>query len=85
MKIVRTGSFKKDYKKLPHHVQKAFDKKIRLFMENIQHPSLRVKKLGGYENKWEVSITMFYRFTFEIHKGYYLLRRIGPHDTLKKP
>jgi len=36
MKIVRTGSFKKDYK-------------------------------------------------IEIHKGYYLLRRIGPHDTLKKP
>jgi len=85
MKIVRTGSFKKDYKKLPHHVRKVFDKKIRLFMENIQHPSLRVKKLGGYENKWEASITMFYRFTFEIHKGYYLLRRIGPHDTLKKP
>jgi len=44
MKIVRTDSFKKDYKKLPHHIQKAFEKKIRLFIENIQHPALRVKK-----------------------------------------
>jgi len=85
MKIVRTDSFKKDYKKLPQHVQKAFEKKIRLFIENIQHPSLRVKKLGAHENRWEASITMFYRFTFEIHEGYYLLRRIGPHDILKKP
>jgi mRNA-degrading endonuclease RelE of RelBE toxin-antitoxin system len=85
MKIVRTDSFKRDFKKLPHHVKKAFDKKIKLFMENIQHPSLRVKKLEGYENRWEASITMFYRFTFEVYEGYYLLRRIGPHDILKKP
>ncbi|MDI6890141.1 MAG: hypothetical protein QMC83_04270 [Thermodesulfovibrionales bacterium] len=85
MKIVRTNSFKKDYKNLPTHIQKAFEKKIRLFMENIHHPSLRIKKLEGHENRWEASITIFYRFTFEIHKGYYLLRRIGPHDVLKKP
>jgi len=85
MKIVRTDSFKMDYKKLPYHIQKAFEKKIRLFMEDIHHPSLRVKKLEGHENRWEASITMFYRFTFEIREGYYLLRRIGPHDILKKP
>jgi len=41
-----------DYKKLPYHIQKAFEKKIRLFMEDIHHPSLRVRnlrvtKIGG--------------------------------------
>ncbi len=85
MKIVRTESFRKDYKQLPHSVQKVFEKKIRLFMENLHHPSLRVKKLQGHKNRWEASITMFYRFTFEIHEGYYLFRRIGPHDILKNP
>ncbi|MBI5747817.1 MAG: hypothetical protein HZA00_01740 [Nitrospinae bacterium] len=85
MKIARTDSFKKDFKNLPYHIQKIFEKKIKLFLENISHPSLRVKKLQGYENRWEASITMFYRFTFEIHKDYYLLRRIGPHDILRTP
>lgn len=85
MKIVRTESFKKDFKNLPLHIQKTFEKKIKLFLENISHPSLRVKKLQGFENRWEASITMFYRFTFETHKDYYLLRRIGPHDILRTP
>lgn len=86
MRIVRTDSFKKDYQQLPLQVQQMFDRKIRLFMENRNHPSLRVKKMQGYENRWEASINMFYRFTFEIHNDCYLFRRIGPHDdVLRNP
>ena len=86
MRIVRTDSFKKDYQQLSLQVQQMFDRKIGLFMENRNHPSLRVKKMQGYENRWEASINMFYRFTFEIHNDYYLFRRIGPHDeVLKNP
>jgi mRNA interferase RelE/StbE len=82
MNILRTDAFKKDFQKLPKSVQKKFVKKIQLFMENINHPSLRVKKMKGHKNRWEGSIDMFYRFTFEIHSEYYLLRRIGPHDDV---
>jgi mRNA-degrading endonuclease RelE of RelBE toxin-antitoxin system len=82
MKIVRTDSFKKDYQKLPTGVQKLFDKKIPIFMENIHHPSLKVKKMRGHKNRWEARINIYYRFTFEINKDFYLLRRIGPHDTV---
>ncbi len=86
MKIVRTDSFKSDFKELPLYVQEAFERKIALFMENIRHPSLRVKKMRGRTNRWEASIDMFYRFTFEIHEHYYLFRRIGPHDrVLRNP
>jgi len=53
-------------------------------MENIRHPSLRVKKMEGHKNRWEASIDMFYRFTFEIHDDFYMLRRIGPHDNVLK-
>lgn len=59
MRIVRTDSFKKDYKHLPSHVQRIFDRKMRLFMENIHHPSLRTKKMQGHTDRWEASITMF--------------------------
>jgi mRNA interferase RelE/StbE len=85
MKILRTDSFKKDYQELPTDIQRLFDKKIRIFMENIRHPSLRVKKMKGHKNRWEASINMFYRFTFEVHDDHCLFRRIGPHDVLKKP
>jgi len=86
MKIVITESFKKDFKRLPKHVQKAFENKIRLFIEDSHHPSLRIKKMQGHSNRWEASITMFYRFTFKIHADHYIFRRIGPHDdVLKNP
>jgi len=86
MRIVRADSFKKDYQQLPAHVQDIFEKKLRIFMQDMKHPSLRVKKMQGHENRWEGSISMFYRFTFEIHKDYCLFRRIGPHDAvLNKP
>jgi len=86
MKILRTDAFKEDYQNLPGIVQRKFDEKIKLFVTNRNHPSLRVKKMKGHKNRWEASIDMFYRFTFEIHRDYYLLRRIGPHDyVLKRP
>jgi mRNA-degrading endonuclease YafQ of YafQ-DinJ toxin-antitoxin module len=86
VRILRTNYFKKDFTQLPVEVQELFNKKLRIFMKNIRHPSLRVKKMKGYINRWEASINMFYRFTFEIHEDYYLFRRIGPHDdVLKNP
>ena len=85
MNIHFAESFKKDFRHLPLGVQKLFDEKLTLFARNSRHPSLRVKKIQGYENRWEGSINLSYRFTFEIHDDHYLLRRIGPHDILKTP
>ena len=59
MKIIRTQVFKKDFKQLPKPVQEKFGRKFGLFMENIRHPSLRVKKMEGYKNRWEASIDIF--------------------------
>ncbi len=86
MRIARTKLFKKDYKELPKTVQGKFKKKIVLFIGDIKHPSLRVKKMKGNTGVWEASVDMFYRFTFEIHPDHYILRRIGPHDrVLRNP
>jgi mRNA interferase RelE/StbE len=85
MNIHLAESFNKDYQQLPAGVQQVFDRKLSILVQNIRHPSLRIKKMKGFENRWEGSINMFYRFTFEIHDDYILLRRIGPHDVLKNP
>ncbi len=76
--------FKKEYADLHREVQEAFDKKFRLFLNNIHHPSLRVKKIKGTENRWEGSVTMNYRFTYQISEDTVLFRRIGTHDLLNR-
>ena len=76
--------FKKRYKSLPKEIQNAFDKKLNLFLNNRFHPSLRVKPVQGTKNRWEGSVTMNYRFTFEFSENTVLFRNIGTHDILKR-
>jgi len=45
MQLIYTAHFKKDYKRLAVAIQKKTDEKIKILVENLSHPSLRVKKL----------------------------------------
>jgi len=76
--------FKKEYKALPKEIQKTFDEKLSLLVSNVSHPSLRVKRIQGTKDRWEGSITMYYRFTFEFCGNIVLLRTIGTHDILTR-
>ena len=88
MKIIRTHSFKQDYKRLSSNLQHRLDKKLEVFVKNPSHPSLRVRKMEGKWGRleiWEASVTSGYRFTFKIDNDIYYLRRVGPHDILRTP
>lgn len=85
MKYKITAPFEKDYAKLPVEIKTKFKKQLTLLLTDPAHPSLRLKKMKGHKNRWEVSITFAYRFTFELMEDCYILRRIGPHDILRKP
>ena len=76
--------FKKEYNNLPKEIQKAFDEKLSLFLKQMSHPSLRVKRIQGTKNRWEGSVTMRYRFTSKFIKERVLFRAIGTHDILKR-
>jgi len=76
--------FKKQYKTLPKEIQNAFDKKLMLFLNDMSHPSLRVKRIQGTKNRWEGSVTMSYRFTFEFFENTVFFRTIGTHDILNR-
>ena len=76
--------FKKEYNNLPKEIQKAFDEKLSLLLKQTSHPSLRVKQIQGTKNRWEGSITMKYRFTFEFLENGLIFRAIGTQDILKK-
>ena len=74
--------FKKQYRSLPKEIRDAFNEKLSLFLSDMLHPSLRVKKIQGVQNRWEGSITMKYRFTFHFEEETVVFRTIGTHDIL---
>jgi mRNA interferase RelE/StbE len=84
-KIQTTRPFDEDYNALPESIKDRADKQFVLLLENPYHPSLRIKKIKGHPNIWEGRVTKNYRFTFQISREIYILRRIGSHDILKTP
>jgi mRNA-degrading endonuclease RelE of RelBE toxin-antitoxin system len=79
-----TKRFKKEYNNLPKEIQKAFDQKLQLFLQDSSHPSLRVKRIQGTTDRWEGSVTMKYRFTFQFSDNAVIFRAIGSHDIILK-
>lgn len=75
--------FKKEYNSLPKEIQKAFDQKLKVFLKDMTYPSLRVKRIQGTRDRWEGSVTMKYRFTFQLSDKV-IFRAIGTHDILSK-
>lgn len=72
---------------MPKPIQEKADQKLALLVSNPEHPSLRLRKMEGYKrpNVWELSVTMKYRVTFEIHPDHYRLLKVGTHDILRHP
>jgi mRNA-degrading endonuclease YafQ of YafQ-DinJ toxin-antitoxin module len=78
-----SNRFRKDYRALSKEIRELFEIKLPLFLSNPSHTSLRVKRLIGTADRWEGSVTMNYRFTFQFAEGKVLFRRIGAHDILR--
>ena len=76
--------FKKEYNHLPNEIQKTFNQKLQLLLQDMSHPSLRVKRIQGTKNRWEGSVTMKYRLTFEFLENELIFRVIGTHDILTR-
>ncbi len=83
VKIRRTNSFLKDYRKLPKDVCDRVDKQLSFLLQNPRHRSLRLKRLKGTD-RFEIRITSGYRLTFRYDEEVLELRRVGSHDLLKK-
>lgn len=82
-----TQQFEKSFARLPDSMATLFEKKLPLFLKDIFHPSFRTKKIEGFRNPsiWEASLTMNYRFTFEMYKdGKIIFRNIGTHAILER-
>src|SRR5262245_54642055 len=72
MKRQLTPAALKRYVEAPLAVQKAFDKQVKLLVENLRHPSLRDKKYDEKTNIWEARINRDWRFYFVIAADTYV-------------
>jgi hypothetical protein len=82
-----TRQFEESLAAQPDEIIDLFEKKLGLFLTNIFHPSFRTKKIRGLKKPiiWEASLTMNYRFTFQIGEdGTITFRNIGKHTILNK-
>lgn len=53
-----TDRFKSAYKKLEKVEREAFERKLRIFVDNPMHQSLRVKKIQGSNGLFDFSVNM---------------------------
>jgi hypothetical protein len=61
MKSRTTESFRKAFSELPEHVQRQAANAYRLFKQNPDHPSLRLKRVHSVEPIYSVRISIHYR------------------------
>ena len=65
--------------RLPAQSGKAFDKQVKLLVENFRHPSLRAKKYDAPRSVWQARVNRDWRFYFVIRGDTYLILNIIPH------
>lgn len=82
-KLKYTKAFEKGLKKLSVPEQRAVAQKLKLLAENPFYPSLRTKKVQGFENVFEMSVNMDIRILWRYDNGVIiLLIGIGHHKDI---
>lgn len=71
--------FIRSYTDAPPAIQRAFDRKLELLLQNLRHPSLRAKKYDEANDLWQARLNQGWRFYFRIEADTYQLVDITPH------
>ena len=74
-----TERFLRSYGDASPLVRKAFQKQVKLLLENLQHPSLRAKKHDPSRGIWQARVNRNWRFYFLIQGDCYVLLDIMAH------
>ncbi len=86
MEIKWSRSFEKGLLSLDRKFRSKAMKKLKLFLENKSHPSLRYRKVQAFKHEkppvYEISVDMSIRITLQEFDDHIYLRNIGGHDIL---
>jgi len=82
MKIARTARFKRAYQRLNQPQRRVVEKALSFLVNNIRHPSLRVKRIERTTGIWEARASKSIRLSFEFRDDTLILRNVGEHDEV---
>lgn len=82
-KLKYTKEFEKNLKSLTNQEQKAVFNKLKLLVKNPFYPSLRTKKVQGFDGVFEMSVNMDIRILWKYENGIIiLLLDVGHHKNI---
>lgn len=84
MKSLTTKRFWECYHALPEDIQQRAQKAYMLFVENNEHPSLRLKKVADNPKVYSVRITQAYRALGVKSNDNIIWFWIGSHDDYEQ-
>ncbi len=79
MRLHYTERFRRSYEGAPRTIQRAFDRRAALLVEDLRHPSLRAKKYDEAHDIWQARVNDAWRFYFQIEGDTYMLLDLIPH------
>jgi hypothetical protein len=86
MDIIPSPRFLKSIARYDAKTRQRVYRKLELFLENKNHPSLRYKTVQALNHESppvkEISITMSIRITLQEYDDHVYLRNIGGHEIL---
>lgn len=85
MTFHRLAPFLHDYARLPEKTRAKVEKCLRLMAVDSRHPSIKARKMQGYDDLWEARVNGHYRLTFQRKADGVILRRVGTHEIYRKP
>lgn len=85
MKIKRTQSFERDFRKLSPALMGRAEKALRLLIQNLRHPSLEARLVDKKHRIWKAKVNGDWRLTYQLEVNAIVLRRIGNHDLMERP
>ena len=89
MKVRFSNSFRKQYNRSPNKIQKAFDDRLKLFLQDSFNPKLRNHQLTGkFRNCRSINITGDWRTLYSTNKinkeNVVIFEALGTHSQLYK-
>ncbi len=86
MELVTSPQFDKSLRRLDRKTRELVYRKLEVFLQNKQHPSLRYKTVQALRHLQppvkEISVTMSIRITLQEFQDHIYLRNIGGHEIL---
>jgi mRNA-degrading endonuclease RelE of RelBE toxin-antitoxin system len=86
MKLIPSPRYRKSLRRLDPQIQQRVREKLKLFLQDKSHPSLRYKTVQALKHEdpsvKEISITMRVRITLQEFDDHIYLRNIGGHEIL---